>query len=128
MKRKEVLSNLAVVAIVAGVFLFVTPFYYFDRMDLARPSLAGAAAIGCAIASYWKARTRRWFWITIAGVVALHIYAILRVEWSEEWASVYVIGIITLLDYGVIVGLIKLVEIICRSPEEAESQRNRTPQ
>ncbi|MGA2349945.1 MAG: hypothetical protein ABSF70_05870 [Terracidiphilus sp.] len=125
MKRKGRLSNISQLAIVAGVFLFLTPFYYFDRMDLARPSLCSAAAIGCAIATFWKHSTRRWFWVTIAGVIALHVYAILRIDWSEEWASVYVIGTIALLDYGVIAGLIKLVEIICRSPEEAESKRNR---
>jgi len=125
-KRKTNLSNLTTLAIVAGVMLFLTPFYYFDRMDLARPSLASAAAIGCAIATYWKAKTRLWFWIAIAVVASLHVYAVLRVQWTDERVSIYVLGILALIDYGVTVALIKVIEIICRSPEEAEKQRSKT--
>jgi hypothetical protein len=124
--RRGNLSTLTTLAIIAGVMLFLTPFYYFDRMDLARPSLASAAAIGCAIATYWKARTRLWFWTAIAGVVSLHVYAVLRIQWTDERVSIYVLGTIALIDYGATVALIKVIEIICRSPEEAEKQRSKT--
>jgi hypothetical protein len=124
--RRGNLSTLTTLAIIAGVMLFLTPFYYFDRMDLARPSLASAAAIGCAIATYWKARTRLWFWTAIAAVVSLHVYAVLRIQWTDERVSIYVLGTITLIDYGATLALIKVIEIICRSPEEAEKQRSKT--
>jgi hypothetical protein len=104
--------------------LFLTPFYYFDRMDLARPSLFAAAAIGLAIATRWKARTYRWFWIAIAMVVALHVYAVLSVEWVEGlWASGYFIGTVALVDYGLILAFVKLIEVICKPTEAAESHR-----
>ena len=128
MKKKWDLSNLTTLAIIAGVMLFLIPFYYFDRMDLARPSLGSAAVIGCAIFTYWKVRSRRWFWIAIAGVTALHVYAVLHVEWSDERASIYILGFLGLIDYGSTCGLIKIIEIICRSPEDAESQRSNTLQ
>jgi hypothetical protein len=122
------MSEWITAAIVLGVMLILVPFYYFDRMDLAGPSLGSAAAIGLAIATCWKDRTRRWFWIAIAGAIALHVYAILHFRWSEKWASIFVIGFIALLDYGVILLVIKFIEIICRSADEAESQRSRTLQ
>jgi hypothetical protein len=115
-------------AIVAGTFLFLAPFYYFDRMDLAQPGLASAIAIGCAIATFWKLRTRRWFLPTIAAIAAIHAVAILRGVWTYPWISVYFIGMVTLLDYGAILALMKLIEVICRSPEEAEIIRSKTIQ
>jgi hypothetical protein len=115
-------------AIVAGTLLFLTPFYYFNRMDLAQPGLACAIAIGCAILTDWKLRTRRWFWPTIAVVAAIHAVAIFRGVWTYQWISVYFIGMVTLLDYGAILALMKLVEVTCRSPEEAETIRSKTIQ
>ena len=119
------LSRWTYYGIVVAVMLFLIPFYYFDRMDLARPSLFGAAAIGLAIATRWKDRSYRWFWIAMAMVIALHVYAVLRIEWAEGlWASGYFIGTVALIDYGLILALIKLVEVICRNTEEVENQRS----
>jgi len=127
-KRKTKAAPWMTWAIVAGTLLFLTPFYYFDRMDLAQPGLASAIAIGCAIATFWKFKTRRWFWPTIAVIAAIHAVAIFRGVWTYEWISVYFIGMVTLLDYGAILALMKLIEVICRSPEEAESIRSKTTQ
>jgi hypothetical protein len=105
--------------------LFLTPFYYFDLMDLARPSLCGAAAIGLAVATRWRVRSARWFLASIAMVMALHAYVILRVQWDEEWISMYILGIFALIDYGLILAFVKLIEVICRPSEGTEeSGRN----
>jgi hypothetical protein len=126
-KRKR-LSGRLTVAILLGVVLFLIPFYFFGRMDLARPSLFGATAIGCAIATRWKLRNRRWFWIAIAVVTAVHVYIIGRFHWDEEEMSQLVIGAYTLIDYALILVVIWVAEIICRTPEEAESRRGKTQQ
>jgi hypothetical protein len=106
-------------AIAAGAFLFLIPFYYFDRMDLARPSLFGAIAIALAAATLWRLRVHRWFWIAIAMVIALHVYAILRLAWDQSYIPQFVIVTISLIDYGAVVGFIKLIELICRDTEES---------
>ena len=105
-------------AIVAGVFLFLVPFYYFDRMDLARPSLFGAIAIALAAATLWRLRVHKWFWAAIAIVVALHVYVILRLAWDQREIHEYVILAISLIDYGAVVAFIKLIEHICKDTEE----------
>jgi hypothetical protein len=125
-RTKKSRSNLLTYAIVFGVFLFLTPFYYFDRMDLSLPSLAAATAIGLAILTRWKVRTRRWFWIAIAIVAAVHIVLIFRFTWDGERISSYVLGFYTLVDYGLILLLIKGIEIIYRSPEEVEEHRRKS--
>ena len=113
-------------AIVLGVVLFLAPFYYFGRMDLARPSLFGATAIGCAIATRWKLRSHRWFWIGISVVAALHVYIIYHFRLDVEWMSEYVVATYTLIDYCLILVFIWLIEIISRTPEEAESRRRKS--
>jgi hypothetical protein len=125
-KKRKGLSEWATIAIIPGVVLFLLPFYYFDRMDLARPGLFSATAIGLAIATRWKLRTRRWFWVVIAMVAALHVFVMLRVQWDEDRISPYIIGILALIDYGLVLAFIWLLEIICRTPEEAESRRRKS--
>jgi hypothetical protein len=125
-RTKKSRSNLLAYAIVFGVFLFLAPFYYFDRMDLSLPSLAAATAIGLAILTRWKVRTRRWFWIAIAIIVAVHIVLIFRFPWNGERISSYVLGFYTLVDYGLILVFIWLIEVISRTPEESESRRRKT--
>src|SRR6202011_1841932 len=90
-KRKK-LSSWITVAIILGVIIFLAPFYYFGRMDLARPSLFAATAIGCAIATRWKLRTRRWFWMGIAIVTAIHVYLIVHFQLDIEWLSQFVVA------------------------------------
>jgi len=119
--KRRAISDWTALAIVAGAVAFLIPFYYFDRMDLARPSLFSATAIGCAVATRWKVRKSAWFLAAIAMVIALHVFAIVRVQWDEEWVSIYVLGTFALIDYGLILAFVKLIEVICRSSGEAES-------
>lgn len=124
-QRRRRLSVRLTVAIIFAVVLFLLPFYYFGRMDMARPSLFAATAIACAIATRWKLRNRRWFWLAIGTVTAAHVYLIARFRWDEEEMSQLVVATYTLVDYGLILVLIWLAEIICRTPEEAESRRGK---
>ena len=109
-------------AIVAGAILFLLPFYYFRQMDLAQPSLFGVVAISCAAATFWKWRIHQWFWAAIAIVVALHIYAILRIAWGHRELSEIEVLAYGLADYLGVLAFIKLVEIICRKTEESPNR------
>ena len=127
-QKRRKLSGWITGAIILGVMLFLLPFYYFGRMDLARPSLFAATAIGCAMATRWKLRSRRWFWVGIAIVAALHVYLIFHFRLDVEWLSEFVVATYTLIDYCLILVLIWLIEIICKTPEEAESHRRKSLQ
>ena len=105
--------------IVGATMLFLLPFYYFGRMDLARPCLFAAIAIGLAVATRWKLRTYRWFWISIAIIAVIHAYAIFRMHWDEAYMPSYFVVTIGLIDYGVVVAFFWLMERICKEPDEA---------
>jgi hypothetical protein len=89
-------------------------------MDLALPSLIAAVAIGCAIATFWKSRRQRWFWIAIALVAVFHGFLIARFPFDNLDASKLVFGFYGLIDYGLVVALFKLIEIVFRNPEEQQ--------
>ena len=110
-------------AMVAGVWVFLIPFYYFDRMDLALPSLITVVAIGCAIATFWKSRKQRWFWIAIALAIVFHGFLIVRFPFDNLGASKLVFGFYGLIDYGLVVAFFKLIEIVFGNPEEQQERR-----
>jgi hypothetical protein len=116
LKRKPY-PSWVVWAIVAGVWIFLIPFYYFDLMDLALPSLLAVAVIGCAITTFWKSRKQRWFWIAIAFVTVLHGFLIVRFPFDNLGVSKLVFGFYGLIDYGLVVAFFKLIEIVFGSPE-----------
>jgi len=104
--------------IVVAVWVFLLPFYYLDRMDLALPSLLAAVAIGLAIATFWKRKKQLWFWSAVALAVLVHIYLIAHLSLDNLGASKIVFGVFALVDYGLMVGFIKLVDVFFNSSEE----------
>jgi hypothetical protein len=114
--RKRSSSRLTWIIIVA-VWIFLLPFYYLDRMDLALPSLLAAVAIGCAIATFWKHKSQMWFWSAVVLTVLVHIYLIARFSFDNLGGSKIVFGVFALVDYGLIVGFIKLVDVFFNSSE-----------
>jgi hypothetical protein len=105
-------------AIMGATMVFLLPFYYFDRMDLARPFLFATAAIGLAVATRWKLRVYRWFWVSIGLIAVMHAYAILRMDWDERYMPSFVVVTIGLVDYGVVLALIWFMERICKDADE----------
>jgi hypothetical protein len=106
--------------IVVGVWVFLIPFYYFDRVDLALPSLLTAVAIGCAITTFWKSRKQRWFWIAVSFAIVAHVFLIVRFSFVDLGVSKLVFGFYGLIDYGLVAAFFKLIEIIFRNPEEVQ--------
>jgi hypothetical protein len=94
-------------------------FIHFGGEDLALPACIYLGMIALAIALRWNLRTRVWFWIVIALVVALHVVLLVEVPWPH-----FTINRITLLPFGVadllvILGIIQFVEkFIVRAPSD----------
>jgi hypothetical protein len=105
--------------IIAGVFLFLIPFSLLGRMDLALPSVISAAMICYAVSLRWRLRRFWWFWVAVAMVVGLHVYLILRVPWGKERiASLLYVLPFALVDFGLILGFFKLIEIVYLERDE----------
>ena len=112
---------------VVGALSVLTLFRVFGRPDLAFPALLCIAMISFAVYSNWKLKSFWWFWASIALIAAIHIYFVPRLPWGTEHLSSIVAIPIGLLDFGLVVGFIKLVEMICRDREDSnESQENRS--
>lgn len=110
-------------AIAFAAVIFLIPFLLLGRFDLALPSLLSVGMIAFAVYSNWKLRRFWWFWASIALICVLHLYLIPRSPWVAENLSSIVVVTIGLADLGLIVGLIKLVELICRDREESNAIR-----
>jgi hypothetical protein len=115
--------------ITVGVMFVLSIFYYFGRMDLARPVIFSGGMIWFAVAIRWRLRKFWWFWAAIATVVGVHIYLILRIQWDEEYLPWIVILPFALADFGLVIGFFKLIEIVSLDREQLEEtpRRNLTP-
>lgn len=115
-KGKRRASRWTTWAIVAGVWVFLLPFYFSGNWDLALPSLLGTVAIGCAVATFWKRKKEMWLWIATAAAAAIHVYIIIHFEFDFLAASKFVFGLFALIDYGLIALLFKLVAMFFADP------------
>jgi hypothetical protein len=115
-KGKRQAPRWATWAIVAGVWVFLLPFYISGNWDLALPSLLGSVAIGCAVATFWKHKKEMWLWIAAAATAAIHVCLIIHFEFDFLADSKFVFGIYALIDYGLIALLFKLVAAFFADP------------
>jgi hypothetical protein len=94
---------------------------HFGRPDMATPSFIYLGILVLAVGFGWDLRTRVWFWITIAVVLALHVVLLLKVPWPH-----FTENRITLLPFGVAdllvdIGIIQFVKkFIVRDTAEDE--------
>lgn len=121
--RRKPFGNLLQLGIVLAVFLVLSIFYYFGRMDIARPAIFSGGMICFAVAIQWRLRKFWWFWVAIATVIGVHIYLILRIQWDQESLPWIVILPIALADFGLVIGFFKLIEIVCKDREQPEETR-----
>jgi hypothetical protein len=81
-----------------GTILLALIFVSVGRFDLARPTMVSVAMISLVIAMRWKLRTRRWFWVTIIILAALHLPLILFIPWTTKWIPAILIAPIGIAD------------------------------
>jgi chromate transport protein ChrA len=86
-------------------------FDSLGRFDLARPTLYGIGMLGVAIAIKWKLRRHVWFWITMTGIVALHVLLILVVPWTTKWVPAIVV---------IPIGILSVVGKFMEAPKTSE--------
>jgi hypothetical protein len=111
--------------IIVGVFAVLAIFYYFGRMDIARPAIFSGGMIWYAVATRWRLRKFWWFWVAVATVIGIHIYLILRIQWDQESLPWIVILPFALADFGFVMGFFKLVEVLCKDYEQSRENSGR---
>ncbi len=115
--------------VVGGLALAVTLLVGFfigeDRGWIAGLS-AGTLAI--LIIACWPVRKQRWFWGAVATFLALHVFAIVRFDWSgtHSWSG-HQLGGLMFVDFlimmSIVYGLYRLIygaptEIVADLPDE----------
>lgn len=107
----EETSNGRAYAIIASVALAV----YFLFIFMGKPGM-GLTAFLCiatilvAVGICWDLRTRFWFWVVIATVVALHLPLIFLIQWPHHWIPGIALAPIGFIDCMIIVGIVRFVQ------------------
>jgi hypothetical protein len=98
-----------VLCIIIGGLPVMYLFDHLGQLDLARPTLFFTGMIAIAIAMRWRLRQYRWFWVTMAAVLALHIAVILLVPWTTKWVPSFVIIPVGIADLYAILMILSVV-------------------
>lgn len=108
----------------AGMILTSPLFFFFvERGDAAtgRAAWVCAGIFFIAAKMRWQFRSTAWFWITLTGLLALHVPLILYVPWTNGWIPAVAILPIGALDLAIILGSIALVQrMMTASPNPHE--------
>jgi hypothetical protein len=95
--------------IIIGVIPLGFLFDYFRRSTLALPTLDSVVIIIFAFAMRWKLRRHAWFWMTMTGIVALHVLLIVSIPWTSKWVPAIVIIPIGMLDLFAMLAILSVV-------------------
>jgi len=106
--------------VIAAAVVTSPLFFFFEQRN--EPEV-GRAAWMCALVFVvvvkirWELRTHSWFWLTLAGLAALHVPLILLIPWTASWIPAFGIWPVAVLDCAIILGCIALVErAVTRAP------------
>jgi hypothetical protein len=108
---------------IAGMLLTSPLFFFFDQQGepgTGRAAWICAGMFFIATKMRWRFRNHPWFWITIAGLLALHVPLILYVPWTNRWIPAVGILPIGVLDLAIILGCIALVEKLIKSTLDSD--------
>jgi hypothetical protein len=110
---------------ITAVVLTSPLFLLFDQQG--KPGTGRAAWICAgmfliAMKVRWELRSRPWFWIAVAVLLALHLPLILLVPWTSRWIPAVGILPIGILDLAIILGCIALVEKLVKSSQDSGEQ------
>ena len=110
---------------ITAVVLTSPLFLLFDQQG--KPGTGRAAWICAgmfliAMKVRWELRSRPWFWIAVAVLLAPHLPLILLVPWTSRWIPAVGILPIGILDLAIILGCIALVEKLVKSSQDSGEQ------
>jgi len=68
-------------------FSLLLLFDHLGRPDTAMPIVDSIFVLGVLIRLNWKLRRQRWFWITLAILVAVHVLLVIFLPWDERFSK-----------------------------------------
>jgi hypothetical protein len=79
-------------------------------MQFFRPVIGSFVVFFFAVRCHWELKRRPWFWLTIAGLAAIHIWTIPRMRWSSGWVPAKVWEGEVTIDLVAVFVIIALIE------------------
>jgi hypothetical protein len=96
-KRPRTLRDHFVVALSGFPFGLVAA--HFLGLASGLPTTLATAMIVYAVWWRWDLSDRRWFWMIIAGLAAMHIVLISTVHWTTQWIPAFISTPFCYLDF-----------------------------
>ena len=87
------------------------------------PVAVASIAIAFAIRGYWELRSHWWFWVTVIAIVGLHVPLIVFISWNPGWVPAPLIMLAAVVDFGVLLGIIGLIDKLVNRHEETKATK-----
>jgi uncharacterized membrane protein (DUF485 family) len=95
----------------------------FGQTELVYPVTVASIAIAFAVRGYWELRSHWWFWVTVIAIVCLHVPLILLFSWDPGWVPASLIMLGSIVDFGILLGIIGLIQKLVRRHEETKAEK-----
>jgi hypothetical protein len=110
---------LATMLCMIPVFLL---FAYFGDPGRGRAAAIATGAIMLAVGGRSSLKSQRWFWVTLAVIIVLHVLLVVLIPWTSKSYPGPILLPFGALDYFIVWGCIKLVEKAMSRGDAASSQ------
>lgn len=85
-------------------------FIFLDLPDMGLTLSCCLGGILFAAKIRWELRTRVWFWIVMALVLALHVPLIVFWHWPDRWIPTIELAVLVMADISIILGILRVAE------------------
>lgn len=107
------------------VILCMVPLFFLFALSgdpgRGREAAISGGLIAMAIKARWDLRKYAWFWAIAAVLIALHMFLVFRVPWTDKSYPAYTLLPFGMLDYGIMYGTFKLAEVMMKPSDGAIS-------
>lgn len=98
------------IGLVSGAI--VLAFYLSGHFEIGKFAGFSAAAIMVAVRIEWEYRGKKWFWMLISAVVAVHVAILVAIKVSAESYPALIFSPVFIVDIFLVVWLIEIVHKI----------------
>jgi hypothetical protein len=117
-RTREKADYTGLLAVVMAAPIYFVSLYFVDS-EVAKYIGMCAAVHIVAIKLNWALRRNFWFWGAIAVLFGLHIPVIMRIPLPTHWIPAYSLIPIALADFGIVQGIIVLLEKLTKKWQPA---------
>ena len=105
---KEVtIWGLVAVVLCMPVYFLVT---HFSTAGQARAAAVCFGVLVIILRAFWGQRRQLWYWVTVTVVGLCQAFFVMGISWSSKSITAPILGLIAILDFILIYGVISLVK------------------